>query len=284
MAYDEIKDPFRSLVRIMERLQEPGGCPWDLEQTHASLKPYMIEEAYEALDAIDREDWPELEEELGDVLLQVVFHSVLAKRTGKFGIDQVIDTAAAKMVRRHPHVFGEADADTAAQVLKNWEQLKSVERREKSASVTAGSGANAGADANADPNGAPPSTLSGVPRNLPALLKAQRMQEKAARTGFDWETPAQVLDKAEEEIAELRAALARGDAADVKEELGDLIFALVSVARMMDFDAEDAVRLTGEKFRGRFRKVELHAHETGRDLCDVPVGEMEEVWRRAKKG
>jgi ATP diphosphatase len=271
MAYDEIKDPFRRLVRIMERLQEPGGCPWDLEQTHASLKPYMIEEAYEALDAIDRQDWPELEEELGDVLLQVVFHSVLANRTGKFHIDQVIGTAATKMVRRHPHVFGEAEADTAAKVLKNWEQLKVEERRAKGARMGAGSG-----------EGAPPSTLAGVPMNLPALLKAQRMQEKAARTGFDWETPGQVLDKVEEEIAELRAALGKGAADEVKEELGDLLFALVNVARMLDFDAEDAARLAGEKFRTRFREVELHAHETGRDLHEVPADEMERVWRRAK--
>ncbi len=269
MAYEEIKDPFRRLVRIMERLQEPGGCPWDREQTHESLKPYLIEEAYEALDAIDRENWADLAEELGDVLLQVIFHSVLAKRTGKFDIDEVIETAAAKMVRRHPHVFGETEAKTAQDVLQNWEKLKAAEREEKN-----------GGNMSDDPHAT--SVLAGVPKVLPALLKAQRIQEKAARVGFDWENPLQVLDKVEEEINELRQAIAANDKIHAREEIGDLIFALVNLARFLDVDAEEAVRATAEKFRRRFHYIEQKSRELGRSLADMPLDEMESYWQAAK--
>lgn len=269
MAFEEIKDPFWRLVRIMERLQEPGGCPWDREQTHESLKPYLIEEAYEALDAIDREDWGDLAEELGDVLLQVIFHSVLAKRTGKFAIEDVLETASAKMVRRHPHVFGETEARTAQDVLQNWEKLKALEREEKN-------GQNNEGDANAV------SVLSGVPQVLPALLKAQRIQEKAARVGFDWENPLQVLDKVEEEIGELRQAIAANDKIHAREEIGDLIFALVNLARFLNVDAEEAVRATAEKFRKRFQFIERKSRELGRPLADMPLDEMESYWQAAK--
>lgn len=269
MAFEEIKDPFWRLVRIMERLQEPGGCPWDREQTHESLKPYLIEEAYEALDAIDRQDWGDLAEELGDVLLQVIFHSVLAKRTGKFAIEDVLETASAKMVRRHPHVFGETEARTAQDVLQNWEKLKAIEREEKN-------GQNNDGDANAV------SVLSGVPQVLPALLKAQRIQEKAARVGFDWENPLQVLDKVEEEIAELREAIAANDKIHAREEIGDLIFALVNLARFLNVDAEEAVRATAEKFRKRFQFIERKSRELGRPLADMPLDEMESYWQAAK--
>ncbi|MCX7626407.1 MAG: nucleoside triphosphate pyrophosphohydrolase [Candidatus Sumerlaeaceae bacterium] len=256
-------------MRIMERLQEPDGCPWDREQTHESLKPYLIEEAYEALDAIDRQDWTDLAEELGDVLLQVIFHSVLAKRTGKFAIVDVIETAAAKMIRRHPHVFGETEAKTAQDVLQNWEKLKAQEREEKN-------GQNNDGDENAT------SVLSGVPKVLPALLKAQRIQEKAARVGFDWENPLQVLDKVEEEIGELRHALAANDKIHAREEIGDLIFALVNLARFLNVDAEEAVRATAEKFRKRFQFIERKSRELGRQLADMPLDEMESYWQAAK--
>jgi tetrapyrrole methylase family protein/MazG family protein len=264
----EIKEPFRRLVRIMERLQAPDGCPWDREQTHESLKPYLIEEAYEALDAIDRQNWADLAEELGDVLLQVIFHSVLAARTGKFDIDEVIETAAAKMVRRHPHVFGEGEARTAQDVLQNWEKLKAKEREDKSGKTPD------------DPNAT--SVLAGVPRVLPALLKAQRIQEKAARVGFDWENPLDVLDKVEEEIRELRQAIADGEKAHVREELGDLIFALVNLARFLDIDAEEAVRATSEKFRRRFQYIERKSRELDRPLSEMPLDEMESHWQAAK--
>jgi len=269
MPYEEISDPFRRLVRIMERLQEPGGCPWDREQTHESLKPYLVEEAYEALDAIDRQDWNDLAEELGDVLLQVIFHAVLAKRTGKFGIDDVIETAAAKMVRRHPHVFGEGEAKTAQDVLQNWEKLKAIERKEKN-------------DEKGETDAKANSVLAGVPKVLPALLKAQRIQEKAARVGFDWENPLQVLDKVEEEIGELRQAIAANDKIHAREEIGDLIFALVNLARFLNVDAEEAVRATAEKFRKRFHFIEEKSRELGRPLSEMSLDEMESYWQAAK--
>lgn len=268
MVYHEIPDPFRRLVRIMERLQEPGGCPWDAQQTHESLKPYLLEECYEALDAIDRGDWSDLAEELGDVLLQVIFHAVLAKRTGKFDIDEVIETAAAKMIRRHPHVFGEGQAKTAEEVLVNWEKLKAQEREQK----------NAGAGADSES----PSVLEGVPEVLPALLKAQRIQEKAARVGFDWPDPLGVLDKVEEEVHELRRAIAAKDKSQARDEIGDLIFALVNLARFLDIDAEDAVRATSEKFRRRFRHIEHMSRQLGRPLSEMSLEEMESHWQAAK--
>ncbi len=265
MAFHEISDPFRRLVRIMERLQEPGGCPWDREQTHESLKPYMIEEAYEALDAIDRKSYGDLKEELGDVLLQVVFHSVLAQRFDRFEIDEVIASASDKMVRRHPHVFAEVEAATAGEVTDNWDQLKAQERAAK-----------------VSPDDAPPSVLTNVPRHLPALLKAQRMQEKAGRVGFEWETMEQVLAKVEEEVAELREAMAEKDTVHAAEELGDLIFALANVARHLGVEAEETVRQTCEKFRSRFAAVEACAHNQGRELKQMPLAEMMAAWNQAK--
>ncbi|MBX7244396.1 MAG: nucleoside triphosphate pyrophosphohydrolase [Candidatus Sumerlaeaceae bacterium] len=269
MAYEEISDPFQRLVRIMTRLQEPGGCPWDLEQTHESLKPYMIEECYEALDAIDREDYTDLTEELGDVLLQVLFHSVLAARFGRFQIDDVINTAANKMVGRHPHVFGDVEARTAGEVLQNWERLKAAERAGKGTDNTK--------------TEAPPSILSGVPTALPALLKAQRIQEKAARVGFEWENPFQVLDKVEEEVKELRAALANNDSVHAREEIGDLIFSIANLARFLKIDAEESVRQTGEKFRQRFQHIEKRVHELGQNLQDMSLDELMGLWVEAKE-
>lgn len=271
MPFEEITDPFRRLVRIMERLQEPGGCPWDLEQTHVSLKPYMIEEAYEALDAIDRGDDAELAEELGDVLLQVVFHSVLARRTGRFSIDEVSTAAATKMVRRHPHVFGEGEARTAADVLHNWENLKAAERRQKSA---------AGDKASKKRKG----LLSHVPANLPALLRAQRLQEKAVRVGFDWPNPEGVLDKIEEEISELREALKNKttDSAEAAFELGDVLFSIVNLARFLNLDAEECLRGTCNKFQKRFEYIEAEAAAQHRELKEMSLDEMDQLWNEAK--
>lgn len=270
MPFEEITDPFRRLVRIMERLQEPGGCPWDLEQTHESLKPYMIEEAYEALDAIDRGDDVELAEELGDVLLQVIFHSALAKRTGRFSIDDVSQAAATKMVRRHPHVFGQADAKTAADVLKNWENLKAAERKQKSDDASAPKRQG---------------LLSHVPKNLPALLRSQRLQEKAARVGFDWPTVDGVLDKIEEEIRELREALKQSetDNTEAKLELGDVLFSIVNLARYLEADAEDCLRGTCDKFQKRFAYIETQAEVQGRELKSMSLEEMDALWNEAKK-
>ncbi|MGI8905536.1 MAG: nucleoside triphosphate pyrophosphohydrolase [Candidatus Sumerlaeaceae bacterium] len=284
MPYEDITDSFRRLVRIMERLQEPDGCPWDLEQTHASLKPYMIEEAYEALDAIDRGDDVALAEELGDVLLQVVFHSVLAKRTGRFSIDDVSHAAATKMVRRHPHVFGEMEAKTAADVLHNWENLKAAERQQKAA---------AGATSSVDIESPSPSILAHVPRNLPSLLRAQRLQEKAARVGFDWPDAMGVLDKIEEEIRELREALrAQTQPADPKPEarnpeivleLGDVLFSLVNLSRFLKLDAEECLRQTCNKFQARFEFIEANTHAQQRKLESLTLEEMDRLWNNAKE-
>ncbi len=250
----------------MERLQEPDGCPWDLEQTHQSLKPYLIEEAYEALDAIDSGDDALLTEELGDVLLQVVFHSTLARRTGRFTIDDVSNSVAAKMIRRHPHVFGEAEARTATDVLHNWEKVKSMERREK----TTGEDKPAG-------------TLDGVPKELPALLRAHRIQEKAARVGFDWDDIGPVLDKIAEETAELKEAVAGGDRAHAQAELGDLLFTMVNVARFLDLNAEEALRETCVRFQRRFSSIEQSAHAEGRHVQDLSLEEMDQRWNKAKE-
>lgn len=262
MVYEEIADPFRRLVRIMERLQEPDGCPWDLEQTHESLKPYMIEEAYEALDAIDSGDATELAEELGDVLLQVIFHSVLAARNGGFTINDVSQAAASKMVRRHPHVFGEAEARTAADVLINWEKVKSVERAEN--------------------DKAEKGTLDGVPSELPALLRAQRIQEKAARVGFDWENIDPVIDKITEEVIELRAAMKDGQIEQVQDEMGDLLFTLVNASRFLKINAEEALRGTCNKFQMRFAKIEAAARKQGKNVHDLSLEEMDALWNAAK--
>jgi tetrapyrrole methylase family protein/MazG family protein len=266
MVYEDIADPFRRLVRIMERLQEPGGCPWDLEQTHESLKPYLIEEAYETLDAIDSGDDTALAEELGDVLLQVVFHSTLARRTGRFTIDDVSNAVAMKMVRRHPHVFGETEAKTAEDVLHNWEKLKTQERKEK-----AGNG-----------SASVPGILDGVPKELPALLRAQRIQQKASRVGFDWTDVNPVLDKIAEETFELKEALAANDKAHAQAELGDLLFTLVNVARFLDLDAEEALRETCNKFQKRFSHIERSAVAEGRHVHDLSMEEMDARWNEAK--
>lgn len=266
MVYEDIADPFRRLVRIMERLQEPGGCPWDLEQTHQSLKPYLIEEAYEALEAIDSGDDALLTEELGDVLLQVVFHSTLARRTGRFTIDDVVRGVSAKMIRRHPHVFGEAEARTAADVLHNWEKVKSVERQGKTSAADK-----------------PAGTLDGVPKELPALLRAHRIQEKAARVGFDWDDIGPVLDKIAEETAELKEAVAGGNKAHAQSELGDLLFTLVNVARFLDLNAEEALRETCARFQRRFSTIEKSAHAEGRHVQDLSLEEMDNRWNQAKE-
>lgn len=282
MVYEEIADPFRRLVRIMQRLQEPGGCPWDLEQTHESLKPYMIEEAYEALDAIDSGDPVALAEELGDVLLQVVFHSVLSARNGGFTIDEVAQGAAAKMVRRHPHVFGSFEAATATDVLRNWEKLKSAEREQKAAAEKAELGPADGSLEEEAPQ-KKKGLLSGVPRQLPALLRAQRMQEKAARVGFDWPDALPVLDKVEEEIQELRQAISEGRKPEAQDEFGDVLFSFVNLARFLEIDAEESTRQTCEKFQRRFEAIEAAANAEGRSIEEMTPAEMEEEWERAKK-
>jgi len=255
-----IGEAFEQLARIMERLRAPGGCPWDREQTHASIKPYLIEEAYEVVEAIDANDMDELRGELGDLLLQIVFHAEMAREAGAFSIADVVQGITEKMIRRHPHVFADAQVKDAAEVLHNWSQIKAKERS----------------------NSEDRSAIAGVPRGMPALLRAARLGEKASRVGFDWQRPEEVLEKVREETDELAAELRRGDTAAVEAELGDLLLALTSFARRCHLNAEDALARAADRFSERFRRVEEAFHAEGKDLRDVPLAEQEAAWQRIK--
>jgi tetrapyrrole methylase family protein/MazG family protein/ATP diphosphatase len=254
------------LVGVMRRLLAPDGCPWDREQTLESLRKYVLEEACEVIDAIDAKDRAQLREELGDLLLQVVFQAELARREGSFAIDDVIEAIVAKLVHRHPHVFGELEVSGATEVLTNWEKLKAQEKKEK---------------------GAKRGVLSGVPRALPALVRAQRVGEKVARVGFDWADAAGSAAKVREEIGELEAAIARADTDAVEEELGDALFALVNLARHLQIDAEAALRRTIEKFVGRFDHVEARVEEEhggwGEPGTKLPLEVLDRYWEEAKE-
>lgn len=253
------------LAEIMERLRGPQGCPWDREQTVASLRKYVIEETYEVVEAIDEKDWGKLREELGDLLLQVVFLSQLAKEAGQFNLDDVAAGISEKLVRRHPHVFGSAEANNVAEVWRRWEKIKEGERR------AASNGA------------ATPSRLDGVPRHLPALAKARLFADKAARAGFDWSSPEAIVDKVEEETAELRQAMASNSAAGPAEELGDLFFAAASLARRLGLDPEACAEQANRKFERRFREVERLVAERGAKLEDFDERGLDALWRRAKE-
>ncbi|HEY8418068.1 MAG TPA: nucleoside triphosphate pyrophosphohydrolase [Limnochordales bacterium] len=268
------------LLDVMARLRSPEGCPWDRQQTHASLKRYLLEEAYELLDAIDAGDDRALVEELGDVLLQVVFHAQIAWETGRFSMSDVVDGLVKKLVRRHPHVFGDVHAEDAAAVVRTWEAIK---QREK-------------ADREGEAEHEPASLLEGIPRHLPALMEAEQLQKRAARVGFEWEDVAGAWDKVQEELEELRRAAGLGSPAgkpangrlpeaaraQVAEELGDVLFALVNVARYLDVDPEQALRAANAKFRRRFRHIEARARAQGRRLDDMTLAEMDALWEEAK--
>jgi tetrapyrrole methylase family protein/MazG family protein len=246
------------LVEVMARLRR--SCPWDREQTHESLLPYLVEETYEVVDAVEARDDVELCAELGDLLLQVVFHAQLATERGKFSIADVIDGLSNKMIRRHPHVFGDRPVASVAEVWQNWDQLKALEpaanKRE--------------------------SRLDGVPKGLGALQRAQKMQEKAARIGFDWPDIAGVRAKLAEEFAELEAARRDGNPDAIREETGDVLFSLVNLARALGIDAEGALRMANDKFYRRFAYMERRAENEGRDLGDLSLDELEELWQLAK--
>ncbi len=247
------------LVNVMKRLRGKDGCPWDREQTHESLKPYLIEEVYEVFDAIDRKDDVELKEELGDLLLQIVFHAQLASEEQRFTINDVAQTIVLKLKRRHPHVFGEVQVDHADEVLQNWEAIKKQEGKE--------------------------SVLDGIPKELPALLKARRIQEKVKRVGFDWEAPEPVFKKVIEEVAELKRAVAEGNRSLIEEEFGDILFSLVNVSRFLEIDAEDALRQTVNKFERRFRYIEKKVNEKGgKPIQDYSLQELDTLWEESKNG
>ena len=264
---------FEKLVALQARLRAPNGCPWDREQTHASLRTYLIEEAYEVLDAMKSGDDAKFAEEMGDLLLQIVFHSQIAAEEKRFTVADVIREVHEKMVRRHPHVFGEKRARDAAEVLRNWEQIKARER----AGNQDGAG---GVDAVAKRE----SLLDGVPGTLPATLEGLQLTRKASRAGFDWENAGGVFEKLREESAELRHATQTKDAAKTEEEMGDLLFAAVNLARFLQVDPEIALKNANAKFARRFRQMERLAASGGRAFGDVPRAEKEALWERIKRG
>ncbi|MEW5974651.1 MAG: nucleoside triphosphate pyrophosphohydrolase [Acidobacteriota bacterium] len=263
-------ESFVELVALVDRLRGPGGCPWDREQSFESLKPLLLEEAYEVLHALDTGDHVELAAELGDLLFQVVFLSHIAQEEGAFQIDDVIRAILTKMVRRHPHVFGEMKLNSSQQVLENWELIKQAERRQSGA---------AGGDEG--------SVIGGL-ASMPALLTASKLGSKASRVGFDWPNIHQVIEKLQEELEELKEALGSAKAPDdgfnlaVEQEIGDLLFVIVNIARFANVDPETALRKTNRKFSSRFQYMEQKLRESGKDIRQATLAEMEELWQEAK--
>ena len=262
------------LVEIMAALRAPKtGCPWDIEQNFSTIAPYTIEEAYEVADAIARGDLDDLREELGDLLLQVVYHAQMAEEAGEFAFGDVVEAITTKMIRRHPHVFGDEKARSAGMAKGMWEKIKAAEKAGKR---------NARIARGIDPEDHGKGYLDSVPVALPALTRALKLQEKAARVGFDWSEAAPILDKIKEEIDELREALAGGDAAPIKDEFGDMLFAVVNLGRHLKLDAEAALSGTNEKFRSRFHYVERALEAKDSSLEEATLDEMEALWQQAK--
>jgi MazG family protein len=254
---------FDKLVSIMARLRAPGGCPWDREQTFDTIKPYLLEETYEVMEAIDARDWNELADELGDLMLQSVFFAQMASEAGHFGIEDSIDAINNKLVRRHPHIFGDSEAHTAEDVKKRWDEIKLEEKKAKGE--------------------APKLLLEGIPRSLPALVEAAQISSRAARAGFDWENAEQVLEKLEEELHELAEARKQASDEEIEGEIGDLLFVLVNLARFVKVDPEQALRKSNAKFRRRFTHVEQSLQSQGKNFSDSNLKEMEELWQEAKR-
>ena len=245
------------LVEIMRKLRGENGCPWDHEQTHETLKPYLLEETYEVLNAIDSKQDKDLEEELGDLLLQIVFHAQIASEQGRFTIDDVAGTIVDKLIRRHPHVFGDTKVNSSEEVLENWEEIKKREGKE--------------------------SVLDGVPESLPALLKARRIQEKAKRVGFDWDSIQGAFEKVLEEFQELKDAVGRRKKKDIEDEFGDILFSIVNISRFMEIDAEDSLRKTINKFNERFQYIEQKVKKIGKKpLKNYSIQELDLLWEESK--
>ncbi len=287
-------DRFERAVSIMARLRAPGGCPWDREQTFDTIKPFTLEETYEVIEAIDNRDWDELKGELGDLLLQILFYSEMAQEEGHFSIDDVLDRLSAKLINRHPHVFGDVKADTSSEVVKNWEAIKAEEKK-----LRQSTNGQAGKEA-------PKSILGGVSRNMPALMEALKISSKVAQVGFEWPEIGGLFEKLTEETNELRENLAeipspgprppnRGVASSGKQaipealrekledEVGDLFFVVVNIARYLSIDPESALRKTNVKFRRRFRWLEERLQEKGKELSQSNLEEMESLWQAAKQ-
>ena len=249
-------EPYTKLSVIMDLLLGPFGCPWDKEQSHESLKKYLLEEAYESLDAIDRKDFADLAEELGDLTLQPVFHARLAERDGEFEFNEPLHAICSKLIRRHPHVFGDTDVTDANEVLRNWDQIKKGEKEK------------------------PTSILGGVPKSMPALARAHEISKRAVRAGFEWPNIDGVLEKVREETAELEEAIKEGDSEHIKSEIGDLLFTVVNLARWQKIDPEDALRLMLNRFQTRFESMEAHA---SKPLTELTFDEWDDLWNQAKK-
>ena len=252
------KRDFDTLIKIMEMLRGKKGCPWDKEQTRKSLKPYIVEEAYELIEAIEDNDPERIREELGDLLFQIVFQCQLGKEKNEFTIDDVIEQISKKMIERHPHVFGKADYKTTDQVIVHWEEQKKLEGKLRE------------------------SILEGVPESMPSLLRAKRLQDRAAQVGFDWENVEDVLEKLDEELKEFKDAIKPGHRENIEEELGDILFMLVNVSRFIGVNADDALRKTIHKFISRFRYIEKNAARHGKKLSNMTLEEMDRLWEEAK--
>jgi len=257
---DKLTD-ISKLIDLMARLRAPDGCPWDMEQTLKTLVPFIIEEAYEVVSAIDSANMAEVKDELGDLLFQVVFASRIAEEAGDFSMQDVIDNCVEKMVRRHPHVFGDSTADSSAEVLAHWAQIKKEEKKKA---------------------GAPEGLLSGIPEVLPALLRAHKVSQKAAKVGFDWQDIQEVFVKVDEEMGEFKKEVLARNAVGMEEEFGDLLFSLVNVGRFIEVNPEDALRKTISKFIGRFSHIEQKMAENGEDLSTASMEEMDRLWNEAK--
>ncbi|MCL5744728.1 MAG: nucleoside triphosphate pyrophosphohydrolase [Acidobacteria bacterium] len=255
-------EKFQKLVDIMSRLRAPGGCPWDRKQTFDTIKPYLLEETYEVLKAIDARDWEELPAELGDLMLQAVFFSQMASEQNLFRIEDALDAINEKLVRRHPHVFGDQTAETEGDVRKIWSEVKAEEKKKKG-----------------DETG----LLASVPRALPALIEAQQLTSRAAQTGFEWNNAEQVIEKLHEEIDEFKEARSGASREELEGELGDMLFVLVNVARFLSVDPEQALRKTNAKFRARFGYIERKLAEQGKTLANASLEEMEALWQEAKR-
>ncbi|MEI8176154.1 MAG: nucleoside triphosphate pyrophosphohydrolase [Candidatus Omnitrophota bacterium] len=251
---------FDKLIKLMARLRAKGGCPWDRAQTHASIKKYLIEEAYEVCDVIDKKDMARLQDELGDLLFQSIFHAQIASERGDFNIDDVLRTSYEKMMRRHPHVFGTRKARNQHDAYKRWEQIKKTEKSFEE----------------------PHTLMRGIPRHLPALLKSQKVLKRAAMNGFDWKNMEGALKKAEEELREVRAALKSGNKRRAQEELGDALLALANIGRRSHIDAEEALGKATEKFARRFKKLEAKLEKNGRKVSDCTLKELLAQWNAAK--
>ena len=254
-------ESFRKLIEIVDTLMGENGCPWDNVQTRESLKPYLVEETYEVLEALDTNDPDQIKDELGDLLYQILFHSKISSKNNEFDIKDVLNNLKEKMVRRHPHVFKEGQINTPDQVIERWEEIKKEEKTHSNH----------------------PSTLDSVPKHLPSLLRAQKLQKKAAKEGFDWDEISDVFDKLDEEISEFKSAVLEGKGTDIQSELGDILFVLVNIAKFKKIDAEEALRSTNNKFIKRFQHIEKEVAKQGKTLKETSLEDMERHWQNAKK-